>query len=308
VTSSAESATRRMFEARGLWTAIVTPFKDGPDAAVDYDALDAVVDEQIRGGVDAVVPCGTTGESPTLTHDEHDRVVERVVKRAAGRVAVVAGTGSNSTAETLRLTIHAAESGADAAMLVVPYYNRPSQRMLFEHFKTVAERSLVPLVIYNIPVRTGVNLEPETIAELRRRFPKIVAGVKDATGSTDALARIRALCDVPVMSGDDALTLPMMALGATGVVSVAGNVAPRVLERLVRALQDGDFAAARATHERLMPLFRALFREPNPVPVKAALRILGRGNGAVRMPLLPAQPETESALRDAMGALGLLSA
>jgi 4-hydroxy-tetrahydrodipicolinate synthase len=232
---SAESATRRVFEARGLWTAIVTPFRAGPGAEIDWDALDAVVDDQVLAGVDGIVPCGTTGESPTLTHEEHDRVVERVVKRAAGRVVVVAGTGSNSTAEALRLTTHAAESGADAAMLVCPYYNRPSQRMLFEHFKVIAERSVLPLVLYNIPARTGVNLEPETVAELRRRFPRVVAGVKEASGTVDNASRIRALCDVPVLSGDDALTLPMMAVGATGVVSVASNVAPRVVHSLVRA-------------------------------------------------------------------------
>jgi 4-hydroxy-tetrahydrodipicolinate synthase len=302
-----DSRTRKLFHATGAWTAIVTPFTaDG--SAVDFDALDALVDEQVKAGVDAVVPCGTTGESPTLTHDEHDLVIERVVKRAAGRVSVVAGTGSNSTAEMLRLTARAAECGADAAMIVVPYYNRPSQRMLLEHFGAAADRRLLPIVLYNIPARTGVNLEPETVAELRRRFRHSIVGIKEASGAVDNAMRLRALCDIPVLSGDDALTLPMMAVGAGGVVSVAGNVAPRAVAQLVKTAAGGDFAAAQTIHERLMPLVRALFREPNPVPVKCALKLLGRGNGVVRAPLYAALPETESALRDAIGALGLSAA
>ena len=303
--STAETRTRTIFQVAGTWTAIVTPFKDGPQGEVDFDALDALVDEQVRAGVDAVVPCGTTGESPTLSHEEHDRVVARVVERTAGRVSVVAGTGSNSTAEALRLTEHAAESGADAALVVCPYYNRPSQRMLFEHFKVLAERRALPVVVYNIPARTGVNLEPETLAELRRRFPREIVGVKEASGSVDAVARIRSLCDIPVLSGDDALTLPSMAIGAKGVVSVASNVVPRIVASLVASASSGDFAAARGIHERLQPLFRALFAEPNPVPVKAALKLMGRGNGAVRAPLLAALPETETALRGALGVLGV---
>jgi 4-hydroxy-tetrahydrodipicolinate synthase len=303
--NTADSRTRTMFQVAGTWTAIVTPFKDGAQGEVDLDALDALVDEQVRAGVDAVVPCGTTGESPTLTHEEHDRVVARVVERVGGRISVVAGTGSNSTAEALRLTEHAAESGADAALVVCPYYNRPSQRMLFEHFKVLAERRALPVVVYNIPARTGVNLEPETLAELRRRFPREIVGVKEASGSVDAVARIRSLCDIPVLSGDDALTLASMAVGAKGVVSVASNVVPKIVASLVASAASGDFAAARGIHERLQPLFRALFVEPNPVPVKAALKLLGRGNGAVRAPLLPALPETETAVRGALGALGV---
>jgi len=300
-----ETRTRKLFQAQGAWTAIVTPFTaDG--SAVDFDALDALVDEQIRAGVDAVVPCGTTGESPTLTHDEHDRVIERVVRRAAGKASVVAGTGSNSTAEALRLTTRAAECGADAAMIVAPYYNRPSQRMLFEHYRTFAEKCLLPIVIYNIPSRTGVNVEPETVAELRRKYRHAIVGIKEASGAVDNAIRIRSLCDIAVLSGDDALTLPMMSVGAGGVVSVAGNVAPRAVVHLVRAAAAGDFDEARTAHERLLPLVRALFKEPNPVPVKCALKLMARGNGVVRAPLLAALPETESSLKDALGALGLL--
>jgi 4-hydroxy-tetrahydrodipicolinate synthase len=303
-----DSKTRKPFEVAGTWTAIVTPFTDGLEPEVDYDVLDAVVDDQIRGGVDAIVACGTTGESPTLSHEEHDRVIERVVRRVAGRVSVVAGTGSNATAEALRLTAHAAESGADAAMLVCPYYNRPSQRMLFEHFKTLAERHTLPIVLYNIPARTGVNLEPETVANLRRKFPSVIVGIKEAGGSVDAVTRIRAVCDIAVLCGDDALTLPMMAVGATGVVSVASNVVPKIVANLVRSAAAGDHATARTVHDRLQPLLRALFQEPNPVPVKAALKLLGRGNGNVRAPLCPALPETEAALRGALGGLGVLPA
>jgi 4-hydroxy-tetrahydrodipicolinate synthase len=302
--TSQDSRTRKLFQASGTWTAIVTPFTDD-GGAVDFDALDALVDEQVKGGVDAVVPCGTTGEAPTLTRDEHDQVVERVVKRAAGRIAVVAGTGSYSTAETLRLTSRAAERGADAALIVAPYYNRPSQRMLVEHFSRVAEKCLVPIVLYNIPARTGVSIDPETVAELRRRHRHAIVGIKEASGAVDNAIRLRALCDIPVLSGDDALTLPMMSVGAGGVVSVASNVAPRAVAHLVKTAAGGDFASALDAHERLLPLVRALFREPNPVPVKCAMKLLGRGNGVVRGPLLAALPETESALRDAVGALGL---
>lgn len=304
--NSQDQRTRKMFEVAGTWTAIVTPFGEGPEPEVDFETLDLLVDAQIKAGVDAIVACGTTGESPTLSHDEHDRVIERVVRRAAGRVSVVAGTGSNCTSEALRLTTRATESGADAAMLVCPYYNRPSQRMLFEHFKTIADRHMLPIVLYNIPGRTGVNLEPETVAELRRKFPRVIAGIKEASGSLDNAMKIRALCDIKVLCGDDALTLPMMSVGAAGVVSVASNVIPKIVANLVSSMKSGELAAARTVHERIQPLLRALFQEPNPVPVKCALRLLGHGNGNVRAPLYPALPETEAALRGALGALGVL--
>jgi 4-hydroxy-tetrahydrodipicolinate synthase len=303
--TSGEVRTREVFEVAGTWTAIVTPFAEGPSPDVDFAALDAIVEEQVRSGVDAIVPCGTTGESPTLTHEEHDRVVEHVVRRAAGRVKVVAGTGSNSTAEALRLTRHAAEAGADGALVVCPYYNRPTQRMLFEHFRALAEGQRLPLVLYNIPARTGVNLEPETVAALRTRFPRSIVGVKEASGSVEAVARILAQCDVAVLSGDDGLTVPMMSVGAAGVVSVASNVAPKAVASLVRAARAGDFATARDLNAKLLPLFRALFAEPNPVPVKAALKILGRTSAVVRPPLLPALPETEAGVRAALASLGL---
>lgn len=294
---------RRPLDVRGAWTALVTPFRD-TDGAIDFDALDRLVDAQIAGGIDALVPCGTTGESPTLEHDEHDRVVAHVVARVAGRVPVVAGTGSNATAEAVRLTQHAAESGADGALVVCPYYNRPSQRMLFEHFRVVAAASPLPIVLYNIPGRTGVNLEPETVARLRREVPN-VAGIKESAGRIDQVDALRAACDIPILSGDDALTLDFVAHGARGVISVAANVAPRLVADLVRAATAGDAATARAIHERLLPLVRALFVEPNPVPVKRALKMLGRCSDRVRAPLLSALPETEAALRASMAPLGL---
>lgn len=294
--------TRRPLEVRGTWTALVTPFREA-DLSVDFDALDRLVDDQIAAGIDVLVPCGTTGESPTLTHDEHDAVIARVIARAAGRVPVVAGTGSNSTREAERLTAHAAEAGADGALVVCPYYNRPSQRMLVEHFRRIAAAAPIPLILYNIPGRTGVNLEPETVARLRREIPT-VAGIKEAAGSLDQVARIVAACDIPVLSGDDGLTLPMASLGARGVVSVASNVAPAQVAAAVRAAVSGDAATALALHSRLYPLYRALFTEPNPVPVKSLLRRLGRCSAAVRPPLLPALPETEAAVAAAFAAIG----
>ncbi len=291
----------------GLWTALVTPMSGGGEghSDVDLDALDRLVDEQIDGGVDVLVPCGTTGESPTLSHAEHDSVVARVVARAAGRVPVVAGAGSNSTREAVRLTRAAAEAGAAGVLLVCPYYNRPSQRMLFGHFAQLAEATTVPIVLYNVPSRTGIDLLPETVARLREAYP-VIRAIKAASGSADRVGSIRGLCDIEVLSGDDALTLPMISVGARGVISVAANVAPDAVGGMVRAALAGDLERATAAHHRLLPLFRALFDEPNPVPVKCARRLMGRGTGLVRRPLLPALPETEARLREVLVGLDLL--
>jgi len=279
----------------GVWTALVTPFRDDADRSLDFDALEALVERQIAAGVSTLVPCGTTGESPTLSHREHDQVVEFVVEKAAGRVPVVAGTGSNSTREALRLTRHAAECGADGALIVCPYYNRPSQRMLRSHFDRLAEASTIPIVLYNVPSRTGVDLLPETVAALRRDHATIVA-IKEASGSAARVAVLRNASDIAVISGDDALTLPMISLGACGVISVASNALPAQVVGYVTAALAGDFETARTGHERLHVLFRELFREPNPVPVKRALALLGEGNGVVREPLLPATAETGEVL------------
>ena len=299
------ATTRPRLEPRGTWTALVTPFGAGAEGAlppVDFPALDALVDAQVAGGVDVLVPCGTTGESPTLSHEEHDSVVARVVARAAGRLPVVAGAGSNSTGEALRLVASAQASGADGVLVVCPYYNRPSQRMLLAHFAALARSTTLPIVLYNIPARTGVNLEPATVARLAAEHENIVA-VKEAAGSVDQVARIRELSDIAILSGDDALTLALFAVGGSGVISVASNVVPQHVAAMVRAALAGDFAAACAENARLLPLFRGLFVEPNPVPVKAALALTGRGNGVVREPLLPALPETLASLRELLTAL-----
>ena len=287
---------------QGTWTALVTPFAADGAASLDLAVLDAHVAAQIEGGVDVLVPCGTTGESPTLSHEEHDVVVARVVERAAGRVPVVAGAGSNSTREALRLVARAADVGADGLLIVCPYYNRPSQRMLHEHFATLARSTALPIVLYNVPGRTGVNLEPATVARLAAEHENIVA-VKEAAGSVDQVARIREVSDIAILSGDDALTLPMATVGARGVISVASNVLPGRVAAFVRSIVAGDYASASAENARLLPLFQALFVEPNPVPVKAALQLLGQGNGVVRPPLLPALPATVDRLREVLAAL-----
>lgn len=287
---------------QGTWTALVTPFAADGAASLDLAALDAHVEAQIDGGVDVLVPCGTTGESPTLSHEEHDAVVARVVARAAGRVPVVAGAGSNSTREALRLVARAADVGADGLLIVCPYYNRPSQRMLHEHFAVLARSTSLPIVLYNVPGRTGVNLEPATVARLAAEHENIVA-VKEAAGSVDQVARIREASDIAILSGDDALTLPMATVGARGVISVASNVLPGRVAAFVRSVVAGDYADACAENARLLPLFHALFVEPNPVPVKAALQLLGQGNGVVRPPLLPALPATVDRLREVLAAL-----
>lgn len=271
-----------MFE--GCFTAIVTPFcGDG----IDFAALTTLLEKQVSGGVAGVVPCGTTGESPTLSHDEHRRVIAHCVEVVRGRVQVIAGCGSNATREAVELTRFAAEVGADATLQVVPYYNRPAQHGLFEHFAAIAEAAPIPVMLYNIPGRSGVDLLPETVLRLAE-IANIVA-IKEATGS---LIRTSELCvagGLDVLSGDDTLTLPMMAVGARGVVSVASNVVPEQVVALCAAVAQGDMGLARALHHRLWPLFRALFCDSNPVPVKYALGHLGLCGDSVRAPLAPMQ-------------------
>jgi 4-hydroxy-tetrahydrodipicolinate synthase len=296
--------TRSTLSIRGTWTAMVTPFSDSGE--VDFDALDRLVDEQIAGGISVLVPCGTTGESPTLSHAEHDAVVARTVARVAGRIPVVAGAGSNSTREATRLIRSASDSGADGVLVVCPYYNRPSDRMLFAHFAALAEESPLPIVLYNVPGRTGVNLLPATVARLAAEFDTVVA-IKEAAGSVEQVAQIRALSDIGILSGDDALTLGMIGVGATGVISVASNVVPERVAAMVNAALAGDDDAAMRSQAELLPLFHALFCEPNPVPVKAALALAGRGNGRVRRPLLSALPETAERLSQLLRDLGVLA-
>ncbi len=269
-----------MFE--GIHTALITPFRDG---RIDEEALRAHVERQIEAGIDGVVPCGSTGESATLSHLEHRRVVEIVVDAAKGRVPVIAGTGSNSTREAIELTLHAKQAGADGALLLSPYYNKPTQEGIYAHYAAIAEATRFPLVLYNIPGRTASNIAPEIIARLARL--EHVVGVKEACGNVDQIAHVIAKCqqDFAVLSGDDSLTLPLLALGAKGVISTTSNVAPRLVADVVRLFQKGDTGGAQALHHALLPLFDVLFCETNPIPVKAAAAELGYCSPEIRLPL-----------------------
>jgi 4-hydroxy-tetrahydrodipicolinate synthase len=266
----------------GCTVAMVTPFRDGE---VDYEALRHAVDWQIEQGVRTLSPAGTTGESPALTREEHERVIAAVVEQAAGRARVLAGTGSSSTAEAVSLTRFASRAGADGALVVCPYYNRPSQEGLYAHYARIAEAvDLLPVVLYNVPSRTGRNIEPETVERLARLGP--VVAIKEAGGSLDQVSEILQRTDLTVLSGDDSLTLPMLAVGASGVISVAANLVPEDVIALIDAFRAGDVAEARRLHSLLFPLCRALLDlGPNPVPVKTALELVGRGNGELRLPL-----------------------
>jgi 4-hydroxy-tetrahydrodipicolinate synthase len=286
----------------GLSVALVTPFRDG---AVDYPQLRAQVEFQIEAGTKCLCPVGTTGESPTLSHEEHERVIAAVVEYAAGRTKVMAGTGSNSTAEALRLTKFAESHGADAALVVAPYYNKPTQEGFYQHFKALAEAVGIPICVYNIPGRTGKNIEPETIARLAEL--ENITMVKEATGSMDQASQIMALSNLTVLSGDDSLTLPLLAIGARGVISVVGNIVPRDMIALVAAFEKGDFAAALAWHRKLFPLCRdTLGLATNPIPIKAAMRLLGRDSGEMRLPMTPLDAPSEARLRATLGKYGLL--
>ena len=288
---------------RGAITALVTPFRNG---RVDEEAYRELIDWQIRQGVDGIVPCGTTGESATLSHEEHNRVIDIAVDEAKGRVPVIAGTGSNSTAEAIRLTRHAKEAGADGALLITPYYNKPTQGGLYHHYKRVAEETKFPLVLYNVPSRTGVNLLPETVARLAE-IPDIV-GIKEATGDMRQVSEILERCGdkISVLSGDDFTVLPLLALGGRGVISVVSNVAPADMAELVRAFDNGDLARARELHYRLMPLARAMFFETNPIPVKTALSLMGKIHLELRLPLCEMKPENRTRLEQVLRDYGVL--
>ena len=291
-----------MFE--GTHTALVTPFRDG---AVDEPALRRLIREQIAAGVDGIVPCGSTGESATMNHAEHQRVIAIAVEEAAGKCKVMAGTGSNNTAEAISLTTYAKQAGADAALLISPYYNKPTQDGHVAHYRAIADAAGLPLFVYNIPGRTGVNILPETIAKMAEH-PMIV-GVKEASGSLDQVSRIIELTGgrMTVLSGDDSLTLPMMAVGAHGVIAVVSNVIPAKLVAMVRAARDGDFASARTLHYELLPIIQALFTETNPIPVKAAMAMLGKCGPELRMPLTPITEPNRKRLEAVLREHGLLS-
>jgi len=288
---------------RGSMVALVTPFRGG---AVDEVALKQLVEFHIDAGTSAIVPCGTTGESATLSHEEHDRVVETVVQAARGRMSVIAGTGSNNTAEAVRLTKHAKQAGADGALLISPYYNKPTQRGLYLHFKAVGDAVDLPLVLYNIASRTAVNIEPETLAKIAADVPNVV-GVKESSGNLEQMSRILQLTRgrLALISGDDALTLPVLAIGGTGVISVVANLVPRDVAALVREFEGGRLPQAAEWHTKLLPLVRAMFIETNPIPVKTAMGLLGLIEPSLRLPLCDMEGANLERLKAALDAYGL---
>jgi 4-hydroxy-tetrahydrodipicolinate synthase len=287
----------------GLSVATVTPFRDGE---VAYDELNKLVDWHVEQGTDCLVPVGTTGESPTLDHEEHERVIAAVCERARGRIKVMPGTGSNSTKEAIRLTRFAKRVGADGALSVGPYYNKPTQEGYYRHFAAVAEAVDLPICLYNIPGRTGSNILPETIARIAETCPQLVA-VKEATGSLDQASQIAALCDVTILSGDDSLTLPLLSIGGRGVISVVGNIVPRDMKALVTAFLAGNVAEAQKWHRKLFPLCRDMLGvATNPIPLKAALALLGRGTGELRLPMTPLDDAGRDRVRKTLVQYGLL--
>lgn len=286
----------------GLTVALITPFRDGQ---VDEQALRKLVDFHVEAGTQCVSPCGTTGESPTLSHEEHERVISLVCDQAAGRIKVMAGTGSNSTSEAVRLTRRAKEAGADGALMVTPYYNKPMQEGFYEHYRVVAEAVDIPIVLYNIPGRSAKNMEPETICKLAE-IPNIVA-IKESTGSMDQASQILNGSQLTLLSGDDSLTLPLMSLGGSGVVSVAGNIVPKDILAMLNAWKSGNVSQAQEWHHKLFPLCRDMLGlATNPIPLKAAMQILGRDTGEVRLPLTRLSDTDMKKLRQTLDRYGLL--
>ena len=293
-----------MLKLSGAYTAMVTPFHDG---GINESCLRKMIDFQIENGISGLVPCGTTGESPTLSHKEHRLVIDVVIEAAAGRVPVIAGTGSNCTEEAISLTQHAQKAGADAALLITPYYNRPTQPGLIAHYRAIAQSCDIPLIIYNCPGRTAVNTTAETIIELAG-VPSIV-GIKEASGNMDQICDIiiHTPDDFTVLSGDDSMTVPMMSVGAKGIISVVSNIAPRQMSSMAEAALSGDFSRAAELHTELFPLMRTLMKvQTNPSPVKAAMNILGMEAGPVRLPLVEPDDEGCELLRQCMKNCGLM--
>jgi 4-hydroxy-tetrahydrodipicolinate synthase len=277
-----------MTSLRGAMTAMVTPFRDGK---VDEGRLREQIEFQIKSGIDGLVPVGTTGESPTLDFPEHERVIQITVTVANRRVPVIAGVGGNATTEALELHGFAKKVGADAGLSVNPYYNKPTQEGLYRHFMTLADRVDLPIVLYNIPGRTGVTMSAQTVARLAKH-PNIVA-IKEATGSLDMASEIMSECDLPILSGDDSLTLPLMSIGAVGVISVASNLLPAQITKMAKLAGDGNFSDAAAIHRRLFPLIKSLFLDGNPVGIKHAMKVAGRDTGELRLPLWEASDATK---------------
>lgn len=289
----------------GTYTAIVTPFKDGK---IDEPSLERLIKSQVKGGVDGIVPVGTTGESPTLSFEEHIHVIARSVELAAGRVKVMAGTGGNSTDEAVYLTKAAEEAGADGSLQVAPYYNKPTQEGLYQHFRAIAKTTKLPIVLYSIPGRCGIEIAIDTVARLAKDCKNIV-GIKEAGGVPDRVSQHRAALgnDFTILSGDDSLTLPFMSVGANGVVSVASNVVPKEVSQMVKLFAKGDARGALKIHARLFPLFRNLFIETNPVPVKAALAMKGMMEEEYRLPLVKMDAKNRTILKTTLESCGVLS-
>lgn len=288
----------------GTYTAIVTPFRNG---VLDEPALERLVKAQIKGGVDGIVPVGTTGESPTLDYEEHVRVIELAVEFAKGKVKVLAGTGGNSTSEAIYLTKAAEEAGADGSLQVAPYYNKPTQEGLFQHFSAIAEATKLPLVLYSIPGRCGIEIAVDTVQRLAAAN-KTIVGIKEAGGNADRVSQLRAALGpkFEILSGDDSLTLPFMSVGANGVISVASNVIPREISRMVNAFAAGKLAEAQKLHAKFYPVFKDLFIETNPVPVKAALAMLGVVQEEYRLPLVPMTAKNKEVLKATLKKVGVL--
>jgi 4-hydroxy-tetrahydrodipicolinate synthase len=289
---------------KGSIVAIVTPFKEDK---IDEKTLKKLIDFHIQNGTNAIVPAGTTGESATLNYEEHDRVIEICIEQAKDKIPIIAGTGSNSTQEAIMLTKHAAKAGADASLQVSPYYNRPTQKGLYEHFKAVAESVNIPIILYNIASRTGVNIEPETIAKLAKDCKNII-GIKEASGSLEQMSRIKLLCgkEFILLSGDDALTLPVLSIGGVGVISVVANIVPKEVTNLVSEFGKGNIAAAQKIHYKLLPLIKAVFLETNPIAVKTAMGLMELCEPDLRLPLSKMLPENLEKLRKALKDYGLL--
>ena len=289
---------------KGVFVAIVTPFKNGK---IDEEALRGLIDFQIAGGVDGIVPCGTTGESATLNHEEHDQVIRIAVDACKGKASVLAGTGSNSTQEAIQLSRNAKNAGADGLLQITPYYNKPNQEGLYHHFSSIADAVDLPIVLYNVPSRTSVNMVPETVVRLAKI--KNIVGTKEASGSLQAISKIIDNCgkDFTVLSGDDPLLWPILAIGGKGVISVTANILPAKVAALCKAAAIGDIAGARSLHYELMDINDSLFIDTNPIPVKAALHLMGKIENELRGPLIQLSKDTLERLKKAMACHGLLA-
>lgn len=282
----------------GAFTAMITPFREG---RLDESRLRDQIEYQIKNGIDGLVPVGTTGESPTLDFKEHARVIELTVEHARGRVPVIGGVGANATSEAIELHTIAKRAGATAGLSVNPYYNKPSQEGLYRHFMTLADRVDLPIVLYNIPGRTGITMSPATVARLAAH--RNIVAIKEATGSVDLTTEIMSLCGITVLSGDDSLTVPLMSIGAKGVISVASNLLPVEIKSMTSTALAGDFAAARSMHHRLFPLVRSLFADGNPAGIKHAMKIAGRDSGEMRLPVWEANEATQKQIEELMAKL-----